>query len=144
MHSLDFAGRLGAREGPGDGGWRPRWTSNTKHTRCAATTSSDGDGSGFQPCPASVPSTSALTGYASILSPSNASNDTVKKLRVLHRRGVPHYWLLDPEAGTLRVLRWTPDGYLEALSAAADETVRAEPFDAIEISLAVILDRPGS
>ena len=74
-----------------------------------------------------------------ILSPSNASNDTVKKLRVLHKHGVPHYWLLDPDARTLRVLRWTPDGYLEALSATAEETVRAEPFDAVELALAAVL-----
>jgi Uma2 family endonuclease len=70
-----------------------------------------------------------------VLSPSNASNDTVKKLRVLHRHAVPHYWLLDPDGGTLRVLRWTADGYLEALSATADETVRAEPFEAVALVL---------
>jgi Uma2 family endonuclease len=75
-----------------------------------------------------------------ILSPSNAANDTVKKLRVLHRHGVPHYWLLDPDAGSLRVMRWTGDGYLEVLSATAEETVRAEPFDAIALSLSSILD----
>jgi hypothetical protein len=38
-----------------------------------------------------------------------------------------------------RVLRWTPDGYLEALSASAEETVRAEPFDAVELALAAVL-----
>jgi Uma2 family endonuclease len=70
-----------------------------------------------------------------ILSPATAANDTVKKLRVLHRHGVPHYWLLDPDAGTLRVLRWTGDGYLEVLGATADETVKAEPFGAIALSL---------
>ena len=75
-----------------------------------------------------------------ILSPSNAANDTVKKLRVLYGHGVPHYWLLDPEAGTLRVLRWTADGYLEVLSATSDETVKAEPFDAAALSLKAILD----
>jgi len=76
-----------------------------------------------------------------ILSPSNASTDTVKKLRTLHRHGVPHYWLLDPVAGTLRVMRWTRDGYLEAMSASADEVVRAEPFDAIELSMKDVLGR---
>jgi Uma2 family endonuclease len=74
-----------------------------------------------------------------ILSPSNAANDTVRKLRVLHKHRVPHYWLLDPVEGTLRVLRWTEQGYLETLSATADETVRAEPFEAIEIPLSVVL-----
>jgi hypothetical protein len=39
----------------------------------------------------------------------------------------------------LRVLRWTRDGYLEVLSAAADETVRAEPFDSIELSMDQVL-----
>lgn len=73
-----------------------------------------------------------------ILSSSNASNDTVKKLRVLQKHGVPHYWLLDPDAGTLRVLRWTAEGYLEVLSATADETVRAEPFAATELSLRAV------
>lgn len=73
-----------------------------------------------------------------VLSVSNAANDTVRKLRVLQKQGVPHYWLLDPDTGTLRVLRWTKEGYLEALSATADETVKAEPFDAVEISLSVV------
>src|SRR5690606_5912195 len=58
-----------------------------------------------------------------ILSPSNAANDTVRKQRVLHRHRVPHYWLLDPIERTLRVLRFTDQGYLEVLSATADETV---------------------
>jgi hypothetical protein len=56
----------------------------------------------------------------------------------LHRSGVPHYWLLDPERLTLTVLRFTSEGYLETLSATGDETVRAEPFDAIDLPLAVI------
>lgn len=70
-----------------------------------------------------------------ILSASNASNDTVRKLRTLHRAAVPHYWLLDPERLTLTVLRWTSEGYLEALIATSDETVRAEPFEAIDLPL---------
>lgn len=73
-----------------------------------------------------------------ILSASNASNDSVKKLRTLHRAGVPHYWLLDPDRLTLTVLRFTPEGYLEALTATGDETVRAEPFDSVELALKTI------
>ena len=79
-----------------------------------------------------------------ILSPSNASNDTVRKLRTLHRSGVPHYWLVDPERLTLTVLRWTPDGYLEALAATADESVRAETFEALELALADVFGRVRS
>lgn len=68
-----------------------------------------------------------------VLSASNASTDTVKKLRVLHSHGVPHYWLADPERRTLTVLRWESGGYLTAVTAEAGEVVRAEPFDAIEL-----------
>ncbi|MBI5497307.1 MAG: Uma2 family endonuclease [Deltaproteobacteria bacterium] len=73
-----------------------------------------------------------------VLSASNATNDTVKKLRTLHRHGVPHCWLVDPERGTLSVLRWTAEGYLTALTAEQSEVVRAEPFDAIELRLPVV------
>ena len=60
-----------------------------------------------------------------IVSPSNASNDTVKKKRVYHQRQVPHYWLIDPVQETLSVLRWSPDGYTEVLSAMRGELVKA-------------------
>jgi Uma2 family endonuclease len=73
-----------------------------------------------------------------ILSPSNAGNDLVKKLRTLQRHAVPHYWLVDPENRTLTVLRWTVDGYLTALTAGDVEVVRAEPFEAIELRLELL------
>jgi Uma2 family endonuclease len=73
-----------------------------------------------------------------ILSPSNASRDTVHKLRGYHRAGVPHYWIVDPAARTLTVYRWQAEGYLAVLSATPPERVRAEPFDAIELSVAAM------
>jgi Uma2 family endonuclease len=72
-----------------------------------------------------------------VLSPSNASHDTVTKMRAYHRARVPHYWLLDPGEQTLMVLRYTPEGYLHVLSAVRGERVRAEPFDAIELQVGV-------
>lgn len=72
-----------------------------------------------------------------IISPSNASNDTVKKKRIYHQHQVPHYWLLDPVQETLSVLRWSPDGYIEVLGAMRGERVRAEPFDVIELQVGV-------
>jgi Uma2 family endonuclease len=70
-----------------------------------------------------------------VLSPSNAGNDLVKKLRTLDAHGVPHYWIADPEHRTLTVLRWTKEGYLTALTAEYGDVVRAEPFEAIEIAI---------
>jgi Uma2 family endonuclease len=68
-----------------------------------------------------------------VVSPSNATNDTVKKLRLYHRVNLPYYWLVDPREATLTVMRWTPDGYVTLLRAERGEIIRAEPFEAIEI-----------
>ena len=68
----------------------------------------------------------------------NKRNDLIKKKRAYHQHQVGHYWLVDPVEETLSVHRWHPDGYVEVLIADRDERVRAEPFDAIELPLAVL------
>ncbi len=79
-----------------------------------------------------------------VLSPSNASDDTVKKLRIYHAGAVPHYWLLDPRASTLTVMRWSEPGYTTVLAAERGETVRAEPFEAIEIEVSTLFGEDPS
>jgi Uma2 family endonuclease len=74
-----------------------------------------------------------------ILSASNRRHDTVVKLRHYHQAGIPHYWIIDGDERTLTVHRHTPDGYLVALRADASARVRAEPFDAFELHVAVLL-----
>ncbi|HEY0133033.1 MAG TPA: Uma2 family endonuclease [Nannocystis sp.] len=88
--------------------------------------------------PRGSPTTVRPDWVCEVLSPTNAASDTVRKLRNYHRSGVPHYWLADPATRTLIVYRWQPEGYLLALSAAAPERVRAEPFAAIELSVAAL------
>lgn len=73
-----------------------------------------------------------------VLSPSNASHDRVRKLGLYHRVEVPHYWIADPREESLTVMRWSPDGYVTVLAARRGETVRAEPFDAIEIEVGTL------
>ncbi len=75
----------------------------------------------------------------------NRRNDVIRKKRGYHRYGVPHYWIVDPAEGSLTVNRWATDGYLEVLVAERGELVRAEPFDAIELAVGVLLgdDEPG-
>lgn len=73
-----------------------------------------------------------------VLSPSNASNDLVRKLRVYHRCGIPHYWIVDPDREILTVHRFMPDGYLTALVATKADRVRAEPFEAIELRVGAL------
>lgn len=71
-----------------------------------------------------------------VLSPSTASFDRVKKMRVFAREGVRHAWLVDPAARTLEVFQLT-DGKWTLLAAHGEgEVVRAAPFDEIEIVLA--------
>ncbi len=74
-----------------------------------------------------------------IVSESNRATDTIKKLRRYHQAGVPHYWIRDHSARALTVYRHHADGYVTVLAAEAGERVRAEPFDAIELDVAVLL-----
>lgn len=87
--------------------------------------------------PTSVPVTLVPDWICEVVSPGNASNDTVAKMRLYHEAKVAHYWLLDPQIETLTVYRWHPDGYLHVLGARRGERVRAEPFDAIELQVGI-------
>ena len=55
-------------------------------------------------------------------------------------------WVVDPEERILLRHRWSPDGYTVVQRAAAGETVRAEPFGAIELQVGVLLgdDQDGA
>lgn len=94
--------------------------------------------------PTEIPLTIVPDWVCEILSPSNAQNDLVRKMRTYHRAEVRHYWVLDPEAETLAVYRHTPGGYLVAQTAAGDERVRAEPFVEVELSVRELFDGDGA
>lgn len=68
---------------------------------------------------------------------SNKRNDLIKKKRLYHRHQVGHYWIVDPVEETLLVYRWGPDGYIEVHAVQRGERVRAEPFKALDLPLAV-------
>jgi len=76
-----------------------------------------------------------------VLSPSTAARDIGPKLRTYHRCGVPHYWIVDTEHETLTVYRWGAEGYVVVLSAGGEESVRAEPFEAITIHIPELFGR---
>ena len=71
-----------------------------------------------------------------ILSPSTASLDRTQKLAIYAREGVGHAWLIDPIARTLEILRLEAGNWTAVVTHAGEAAVRAEPFDAIEFSLA--------
>lgn len=68
----------------------------------------------------------------------NRRNDLVAKKRIYHRHQVPHYWIIDPDEEMLTVYRWAPEGYLEILVGERGDTLRAEPFEAIEIRIGTL------
>jgi hypothetical protein len=51
-----------------------------------------------------------------------------------------HLWYVDPQADaqTLEVQRWTESGYVIVATHRGGAVVRAEPFQAIELPLAVL------
>jgi len=76
-----------------------------------------------------------------VLSPSTAALDRGRKLAIDACEQVGHVWLIDAEAQTLEVLRLDGATYRIVQVATGDAKVRAEPFDAIELELAILWAR---
>ncbi len=77
-----------------------------------------------------------------ILCPSNPSNwktDTVDKLQVLLRHGVPYYWIVDLEHEVLTVYRLGNGTYEIAAQAQPGERRRLASFEALELEVTVLL-----
>jgi Uma2 family endonuclease len=70
-----------------------------------------------------------------VLSPSTEAIDRRKKLAIYAAAGVGHVWLVNPLLQTLEVLRLESQRWSLIAAYDADAKVRAEPFDAIELSL---------
>jgi len=71
-----------------------------------------------------------------VASPSTARHDRTSKMRIYAHSEVRHLWIIDPLVRTLEDFRLESGLYSQIAGYAADEKVRAEPFDAIEIDLA--------
>jgi Uma2 family endonuclease len=73
-----------------------------------------------------------------VLSERTRRRDKVQKRRIYAREGVRHLWHVDPLARTLEVFRLTEGQWLLVQTLAGEERVRAEPFEAIELELALL------
>ena len=73
-----------------------------------------------------------------VLSPSTEKTDRTRKLGLYAAAGANHAWLVNPIARTLEVLRRQGPHWLTVGVHKDDDRVRAEPFDAIELDLAVL------
>jgi Uma2 family endonuclease len=73
-----------------------------------------------------------------VVSPSTAAMDRVKKLAIYARERVSHAWLVDPIACTLEVLRLEEGRWTILSTWSGLDTVRADPFDAIDLDLSLL------
>jgi Uma2 family endonuclease len=71
-----------------------------------------------------------------ILFLSTGRMDRSAKMHAYARAAVAHLWLVDPSLRTVEVYRLEAGHWIVVDTYAADATVRAEPFDAIELRLA--------
>ena len=75
---------------------------------------------------------------AEVVSPRTAKFDRTDKLRIYAREKVEWVWFVDPLARTVEVLRLSETGWVVRGSWRDDARVHAEPFDAIELDLALL------
>ena len=73
-----------------------------------------------------------------ILSEHTRQLDRVQKMRIYAREGVRHVWHVDPLARTLDIFGLQGGDWLLLHSFSGEERVRAEPFEAIELELALL------
>jgi Uma2 family endonuclease len=75
-----------------------------------------------------------------VLSPSTASLDRLKKLRIYAREGVSHAWLVDPGARSLEVRRLEDGAWQVSATFGGADVVRAEPFAEVAMELSLLWD----
>ena len=70
-----------------------------------------------------------------VISPATGRIDRSRKMRIYAREGVSHLWLVEPQLETLEIYRLEAGRWVVVGTHASDDSVRAEPFDAIELRL---------
>ena len=70
-----------------------------------------------------------------VLSPSTVGIDRVRKMPIYLEHGIDFVWLVHPGDRTLEVYRREEGRWIVAANFQGEQTVRAEPFDAVEIEL---------
>lgn len=78
-----------------------------------------------------------------VLSPSTAAIDRVKKLAIDARESVSHAWLVDPLAQALEVFRLDAGRWTLAGTWAGTDSIRTEPFEALDLDLTLLWDDPA-
>ena len=88
--------------------------------------------------PAAAFTTLAPDWVAEIISASTEAEDRGEKMSIYAREKVAHAWLIDPLVRTLEVFRLDGETWRMIKTWHGDVRVRAEPFDAVELDLALL------
>src|SRR5690606_31336136 len=76
-----------------------------------------------------------------VLSPSTQALDRSEKMDIYLRERVGHVWLIDPAVRMLEVYRHGDSVWQRLAVYRDDASVRAEPFDAVELALGLLWER---
>ncbi len=84
-----------------------------------------------------------------VLSPATAARDRVHKRALYARAGVPHYWLIDPEARVIEALALRDGAWLEVGVYDDASVARVPPFELVELEVGRLFlprdaDDPGT
>ena len=80
-----------------------------------------------------------------IVSPSTASNDYVRKLRLYERHGVKEYWILHPGDKNVLVFLLGKDGaYQDPITYKEEDLIKAHTLKGLTIDLKTIFAKEGS
>ncbi|HVF20100.1 MAG TPA: Uma2 family endonuclease [Mycobacteriales bacterium] len=75
-----------------------------------------------------------------VRSPSTASIDLGAKMLAYARAGIPSYWVVDPDAPSIRAFALQEGAYVEVAAAAGDETVMLDAPYRVAVTPARLLD----
>ena len=70
-----------------------------------------------------------------VVSPTTGALDRTRKMPLYAREQIAHLWLVDPHTRTLEVYRLEGARWIVASMHGGAETVRAEPFEAVELDM---------
>jgi Uma2 family endonuclease len=80
-----------------------------------------------------------------VLSPTTRRRDEVTKLRLYERQGVGEYWIVDPDAESVKVFRLVDERYERTGLALSETAVLTSPlFPDLTLPLTRIFERPWS
>ncbi|MEM6732187.1 MAG: Uma2 family endonuclease, partial [Myxococcota bacterium] len=77
-----------------------------------------------------------------VVSPSTGRLDRTQKLPAYARESIQHAWLVDPLQRTLEVFENREHEWVLVSTHAADELIRARPFEEVELALASLWALP--